>query len=581
MDSISRRRFLATGALAAGTAAFGPGLLRDALAAPAVAGEGPYGPLLPPDANSLMLPEGFRSRLIARRLEPVPGTSYSFPIFPDGQATYPTADGGWILVTNSESLAITEAGTSAIRFAADGAIVDAYPILRGTEANCAGGPTPWGTWLSCEEYEGGRVWECDPDGTPLDAQARPALGTFNHEAVAVDPVGRRLYLTEDEGDGGFYRFTPDVYPGLDDGLLEVAVVSGGSVGWVEVPDPNGILGMSSTPTREQVPEMTTFDGGEGIWHARGVVYFTTKGDKRVWAYTPANERIEVLYDDDTAPGSALDAVDNVTVSEAGEIYVCEDGGNLEIGLISPERAVSPFLRFVGADHADSEVCGAVFDPSGTRLYLTSQRAFPATPPLGEVPAPAGAVYEVSGPFRQPSSGAGAGSVGAGNPQPAGEQRPGGPLNPGDTTRDASNPALAVRLRRRMRRAPVVDRGVPLRVRTSEDATVALVLDTPNLLREAADDGRSSDRPRTIQLATNAGLAMTANRTRLVRLPLGRRARVRLRRRPGTLEARLTATAVDPAGNRSIVTEAVRIGPARPSRRRRRRDRRDRSRRRGA
>jgi len=116
MDSLSRRRFLASGALAAGTVAFGPGMLRAALAAPAVAGTGPYGPLRAADANSLMLPEGFTSRLIAKRLEQVGGTEYTFPIFPDGQATFPTASGGWILVTNSESLQATEAGTSAIRF---------------------------------------------------------------------------------------------------------------------------------------------------------------------------------------------------------------------------------------------------------------------------------------------------------------------------------------------------------------------------------------------------------------------------------------------------------------------------------
>ena len=420
----TRRRFLTAGALAAGSAAFGPALLRDALAAPAVAGPGPYGPLGAPDANDLMLPAGFSSRLIARRLELVPSTAYRFPIFPDGQATYRTADGGWILVTNSESLAFTESGASGIRFAPDGTIRAAYPILRGTNANCAGGPTPWGTWLSCEEYDRGLVWECDPAGV-LPAEPRPALGVFNHEAAAVDPVGERVYLTEDEPDGRLYRFTPAGYPDLTAGLLEVALVSGESVSWVAVPDPGAV----SAPTREQVPESTPFAGGEGLWYARGLVYFTTKGDKRVWAYEPARERLEILYDDDSAPGSALNAVDNVTVSDAGEVFVCEDGGNMEIGLISPERVVSPFLRFAGTDHPGSEICGAAFDPSGTRLYLTSQRAFPIalTPPGSLFPAPGGAVYEVSGPFRRPSA---ADQNLTPKPLPAGEQRPRGPLNPG-------------------------------------------------------------------------------------------------------------------------------------------------------
>ena len=184
MDGISRRQLIVSGALAAGALAGSPRLLREALAAPARAGASPYGALGPPDANGLMLPPGFSSREVARGLSQVAG--YPWPVFPDGQATFSTAEGGWILVTNSESLAPTGAGTSAIRFRPDGGVAAAYRILGGTNANCAGGPTPWGTWLSCEEHDSGLVWECDPAGK-LMAVARPALGVFNHEAAAVEP----------------------------------------------------------------------------------------------------------------------------------------------------------------------------------------------------------------------------------------------------------------------------------------------------------------------------------------------------------------------------------------------------------
>jgi uncharacterized protein len=537
MSQISRRQLIVSGALAAGALGGSPRLLREALAAPARAGASPYGPLGPADANGLMLPPGFSSREVARGLSQVAG--YPWPVFPDGQATFATGDGGWILVTNSESLAATGAGSSAIRFRPDGSIAAAYRILGGTNANCAGGPTPWGTWLSCEEHASGLVWECDPAGQLL-AQARPALGVFNHEAAAVEPAGVQLYLTEDQGDGGFYRFTPAAYPSLLEGLLEVAVVAAdGSVGWRAVPNPTPTP--LETPTRQQVPEMTRFNGGEGIWHDGGVLYFTTKGDRRVWAYHARTGLLEIVFDHALAPDSSLDAVDNITVSAAGEIFVCEDGGNMEIGLITPEREVSPFLRFTGAAHPvsgeyKSEVCGVVFDPSGTRMYCTSQRAHPSS---SSAPGP-GAVYEISGPFRRPAGVAGRGPFGP----PAGERR-GGPLR-------AAGP-LRVHVRRRVRRESLLRRGLAVEVKAPPGAMVSAVLDTADLLRSPGPGG-TTDRPRTVTLARRRFRSM--QRARRPRLRLGPKARRRLRRRRRPLTARLLVTARLPDGR--LLSEVRRI-----------------------
>jgi secreted PhoX family phosphatase len=381
-----RREFIQSGVAVAGAATFGSQFWREALATTTRPGPGPYGPLGPPDLNGVAVPAGFRTRLVARANLPVPGTSHVWHLFPDGQATYPTKEGGWILVSNCEAPASIGGGAEAIRFDRDGNVEDAYRILADTNVNCSGGGTPWGTWLSCEEVDKGKVWECDPWGR-RPAVARPALGVFKHEAAAVDPRGRRVYLTEDLGDGGLYRFTPKRWPDLSEGLLEIASVgTNGWVRWYPVPDPSA----ATTPTREQVPEATRFARGEGIWYDDGTVYVATTADNKVHAYDTRWRRIEVIYDAAKLTDPPLTGVDNLTVSRSGDLYVCEDNGtgSLDIVIVTPGRRLARFLTCSGPHHLTSELTGVIFDPRGRRLYFSSQR-FDGT----------GAVFEVSGPFR--------------------------------------------------------------------------------------------------------------------------------------------------------------------------------------
>ncbi len=189
-----------------------------------------------------------------------------------------------------------------------------------------------------------------------------ARGGRRRPAYKALPYGR-------PGDGYLYRFTPFHYPDLTTGKLEAARVVDGETGkleWLEISDPSA----GKTATRFQA-SATNFNGGEGIVYSSGKVYFTTKGDNRVWVFDITSQVLSVLYDDSAYINPVLTGVDNVTVASDGSLYVAEDGGDMQIVVIANDGSIYPLIELEG--HDKSEIAGVAFSPDGSRLYFSSQR----------------------------------------------------------------------------------------------------------------------------------------------------------------------------------------------------------------
>ncbi|HEX5132385.1 MAG TPA: alkaline phosphatase PhoX [Candidatus Krumholzibacteria bacterium] len=462
----SRRQFLRTcGAVTLGFVAyqrtFDHGV--NLLARAAVASQG-YGPLIPDSAGVIDLPEGFTARIVARAGEEM-ADGLVVPGLPDAMGAFAGPDGTTIVVCNHETLWAKDGpfgpdnarlatvspaklydlgagmtpcpgGTTTIVWdTRSHTLVRQYQSLAGTLRNCAGGCTPWGSWISCEEIvltagyhdeekvhlqkDHGYCFEVPAGAAGLvDPVPLRAMGRFMHEAVAVDPRTGIVYLTEDREDGLIYRFLPGergnlraggrlqamgLRSGLSDtsnwpGVTETMPIgSRNPVRWIDLDDieaPDDDL-----RHRGHAAGACRFARGEGAWAGDGELFFVcTSGGQRqvgqIFRYVPSISegtgaedstpgRLE-LFIEPNAPDSLVNP-DNITVSPWGDIIACEDTGGNDARLIGVTRDgdLYPFAH----SRRHGEFAGAVFSPDGSTLFVNLQQE--------------GLTLAIDGPWKRP------------------------------------------------------------------------------------------------------------------------------------------------------------------------------------
>ena len=393
----------------------------------------------------IRLPEGFRYLTYGWTGDPM-SDGFATPAAHDGMGIVDQSDGIVTLIRNHEVSrdgnawphktcqpfdARAQGGCTTLKFdTSQEAWIESHVAITGTSRNCAGGVTPWGTWLTAEEtvlgvdskdhyknnvprsfqQEHGWIFEVDPDGVKKPVPLK-AMGRFVHEAVAIDRRTGIVYETEDRGTSGFYRFLPHQKGKLSEGgTLQIAEVIGRpdlrghvetnakfDVRWHTIDDPT----WAHTPGLEKPDELGVFKQGkklggstfarlEGCWAGNGMIYFDATsgggaGAGQIWQFDPANQKLTMLFE---SPGKdTLNMPDNLCVNPHGGLALCEDGdyGNNErpqkIHFLTQDGKLKPLAvndvqlngeRGFRGDYRGKEWAGATFSPDGKWLFVNIQ-----------------------------------------------------------------------------------------------------------------------------------------------------------------------------------------------------------------
>ncbi|WP_329016243.1 MULTISPECIES: alkaline phosphatase PhoX [unclassified Streptomyces] len=454
--SASRRQVLASASAVGAGIAF-TGALSELFAGTAAAqplGRTGYGPLVPDPDGLLDLPKGFRYRVLSREGDPLRSGEGPVPSNHDGMAAFAGRDGRTHLVRNHENRPTAKirvpavegltydpeghGGCTALTLDSRDRVLSERVAIAGTAVNCAGGRTPWGTWLTCEETEDragdnghtkdhGFIFEVHPtDPRRTGAVPLTAMGRFQHEAIAVDPGRGVVYETEDaflKPFGLFYRFLPEKplggvgslraggrlqamrVPGLPDlSTVQETGAAFDGIEWVDVPDPLA----ATTPTRLQdygPRGITHAQKLEGCYWGGSCVYFVSsfahsaEGSAadhfgQIWRYDPRRRRLTlvIVFGPDTDVQLPGESPDNICLAPSGGLMVCEDGNGAQ-HVFGVTRGGEVYALARGRQNTGTpekpewgEFAGVTFSPDGGTMYVNCY-----TP---------GTTFAVTGPWRR-------------------------------------------------------------------------------------------------------------------------------------------------------------------------------------